>query len=129
MGFQKKYSHEDPVPAASTTMTNTVKPEFTLRTGIYPAINPDLFNGSLEGKVALVTGSGRGIGREIALALASSGAAVAITGRTRKEVEDTTSDVAKLGRKCIGVVADICVREDLDRLVKEVINYDQLFHN
>jgi NAD(P)-dependent dehydrogenase (short-subunit alcohol dehydrogenase family) len=110
-------------------MTNAVKPEFTLRAGIYPAISPDLFNGSLEGKVALVTGSGRGIGREIALALASSGAAVAVSGRTRKEVEDTTKDVAKLGRKCIGVVADICVREDLDHLVKEVIKYNQQSHD
>lgn len=102
-------------------MTGTVKPEFTLRAGVYPAINPDLFPGSLEGKVALVTGSGRGIGRDIALALAKSGATVAISGRTKKEVEDTTRDMAKLGRKCIGVVGDICVREDLDRLVKEVI--------
>jgi NAD(P)-dependent dehydrogenase (short-subunit alcohol dehydrogenase family) len=103
-------------------MTGTVNPEFTLRASIYPAINPDLFAGSLKGKVALVTGSGRGIGREIALALASSGAAVAISGRTKNEVEDTTRDVAKLGRNCIGVVADICVREDLNRLVNEVIN-------
>lgn len=101
-------------------MTDNVKPEFTLRTGVYPAIDPGLFVGSLEGKVALVTGSGRGIGREIALALASSGAAVAVSGRTQKEVEDTTRDVAKLGRKCIGVVADVCVREDLVRLVEEV---------
>ncbi len=103
-------------------MTNAVNPEFTLRTGVYTTINPDLFNGSLEGKAALVTGSGRGIGREIALALANYGASVVISGRTSKEVDDTTRDVVKLGHKCIGVVADICGREDLDRLVKEVNN-------
>lgn len=47
------------------------KPEFTLRTGIYPAIAPEAFKETLDGKVALVTGSGRGIGREVALALAN----------------------------------------------------------
>jgi NAD(P)-dependent dehydrogenase (short-subunit alcohol dehydrogenase family) len=98
------------------------KPEFTLRTGIYPAIEPELFKGSLTGKVALVTGSGRGIGREIALALARSGAAVAVSGRTESEVQQTTKDVLSLGAevKAIGVVADACIRTDLERLVKDV---------
>jgi NAD(P)-dependent dehydrogenase (short-subunit alcohol dehydrogenase family) len=98
------------------------KPEFTLRTGIYPAIEPELFKRSLTGKVALVTGSGRGIGREIAFALARSGAAVAVSGRTESEVQQTTKDVLSLGAgvKAIGVVADACIRTDLERLVKEV---------
>jgi hypothetical protein len=96
------------------------RPEFTLRTGIYPAIEPELFKSSLTDKVALVTGSGRGIGREIALALAKSSAAVAVTGRTKSQVEETTQDVLKLGGKAIGVVADVCSKEDLERLVNEV---------
>ncbi|KAH8768576.1 hypothetical protein BGZ57DRAFT_471043 [Hyaloscypha finlandica] len=98
------------------------KPEFTLRTGIYPAIVPEQFKGSLAGKVALVTGSGRGIGRETAFALARSGAAVAISGRTKSEVEETTKDVLNLGggAKAMGIVADVCVRSELERLVREV---------
>lgn len=97
------------------------KPEFTLRTGIYSAIDPTVFKGSLAGKVALVTGSGRGIGREIAFALAKSGAAVAITGRTKSQVDQTTEDVLALGEgvKAIGVVGNICERAELERLVKE----------
>lgn len=98
------------------------KSEFTLRTGIYPAIEPDLFKGSLTGKVAVVTGSGRGIGREVALALAKSGASVAVTGRTKAQVEETTQEVLELGGKAIGVVADVCVKADLERLVKDVWN-------
>jgi NAD(P)-dependent dehydrogenase (short-subunit alcohol dehydrogenase family) len=94
--------------------------KYTLRTDIYPAIEPDQFEGQFIGKVALVTGSGRGIGREIALALASSGAAVAITGRTASEVEQTRHDAEALGVKTVGVVADGCKTADLERLVQEV---------
>lgn len=98
------------------------KPDFTLRTDIYPAISPGLFTSSLKDKVALVTGSGRGIGRDIVLALAKCGAAVAVAGRTTSQVEETTKEVLALGPevKAIGIAGDICVKADLERLVKEV---------
>jgi shikimate 5-dehydrogenase len=94
--------------------------EFTLRTEIYQEIDPSHFEESLNDKVALVTGSGRGIGREIALALARCGAAVAITGRTASEVEQTRQDVEAFGVKSLGLVADGRKSADLVRLVKEV---------
>ena len=94
--------------------------EFTLRTGIYPSIEPMLFKGALDGKVAIVTGSGRGIGREIAFALAQSGAAVTITGRTLSEVKQTAEEINRTGLKAIWVVADVCSIKDQERLLKEV---------
>jgi len=95
----------------------------SLRTAIYPAIDPATFTGALKGKVALVTGSGRGIGKEIAKALANCGASVCVTGRTQSEVEQATKEVLEAGRnevKVIGVPADGLKREDLEMLVKKV---------
>lgn len=102
---------------------------FTLRTDIYPAISPSQLSGSLKGKNALVTGSGRGIGRFIAIALAQAGANVAITGRTASQVEATTAEINALllapthhqpGNQAIGIVADILKRDEQERLLREV---------
>jgi NAD(P)-dependent dehydrogenase (short-subunit alcohol dehydrogenase family) len=95
---------------------------FTLRTGIYAEIDPARLSGSLHGQNALITGSGRGIGREMALALAQAGANVVVTARTAAQVEATVAEIAKLGPgsgRAIGVVADVLRREDQQRLVRE----------
>jgi NAD(P)-dependent dehydrogenase (short-subunit alcohol dehydrogenase family) len=97
-------------------------PQMTLRQGIYREIDPKHFDHSFDGKVVLVTGSSRGIGKSIALAFAQSGAAVAITGRSQNQVESATQEVLALGKhaKAIGVVADGCNRSDLERVVQQV---------
>ncbi len=59
----------------------------------------DLFN--FEGKVALVTGGSRGLGREMALALAKRGADVVITSRKAEAGEEVAEEIKALGRKAI----------------------------
>ncbi|KAL1888557.1 hypothetical protein Sste5346_009514 [Sporothrix stenoceras] len=95
---------------------------FTLRTGIYPEIDPARLGGALACQTALVTGSGRGIGREMALALAQAGANVVVTGRTPKEVDATTKEINALEGThgtAYGIVANVLDRTDLQRLVDE----------
>jgi len=73
----------------------------------------------LTGKVALVTGGGRGIGRAAALALAEGGADVAINYRANEaEAEKTRADVERLGRRGITVRADVSAAADVARMVK-----------
>ena len=74
---------------------------------------------SLEGRTALVTGSSRGIGRAIALALAEAGAAVVLNYRHRaEEAEAAGKAVAYLGRRCAVVQADVSAAGDVERLVR-----------
>jgi len=82
----------------------------------------------LEGKVAVVTGAGRGIGKAIALKLASEGAKVATCGRTLVNVEATSSEV---GGKAYAVDVSISaqVGETCDKIVKDFGRIDILVNN
>jgi len=74
---------------------------------------------SLENKVALVTGAGRGIGKGIALDLAAAGADILFTNRNQALAEATIAEVEALGRKCVWVQADISQPDQVDALIKE----------
>ncbi|MBT3267606.1 3-oxoacyl-[acyl-carrier-protein] reductase [Candidatus Poribacteria bacterium] len=62
---------------------------------------------SLEGKVALVTGASRGIGRAVALAFAAQGADVALCARTEEALEQVAGEVRELGRQALVQVVDV----------------------
>ena len=72
----------------------------------------------LKGKVALVTGSSRGIGRAIALALARAGADIVLNFRSRAaEAESVEAEIRGLERQCLSIQADVSVAKDVARLV------------
>jgi len=78
----------------------------------------------LEGHVALVTGGGRGIGAGIARELASAGMRVAVTGRTREEVEAVAAEIGGTA-----LVGDVSRREDVERWAAEAGEIDLLVAN
>ena len=74
----------------------------------------------LTGRSALVTGAGRGIGRAIALSLASAGADVAVTARSSKEMDETAAAIRALGRRAEAIVCDVCERIQVDAMIARV---------
>ena len=76
---------------------------------------------SLEGKVALVTGGSRGIGKEIALTFADAGADLAISGRKLQDLEKVADEIRKLGKRCLPVSAHARKVEELKHLVDQVV--------
>lgn len=75
-------------------------------------------NYDLSGKVAIVTGGGRGIGRAIALGLAECGAKLVLAARTKEQLEKVVSEIKKNGGEAVPVVTDLMVSEQINALVE-----------
>jgi 3-oxoacyl-[acyl-carrier protein] reductase len=74
----------------------------------------------LKGKIALVTGSSRGIGRGIALALAAEGCDVMLTGRDTAALDDTAAAIRKLGRRAGVAMFDLREKDAPAKLIDQV---------
>ena len=78
--------------------------------------------GKLDGKVALVTGSGRNIGRATVLKLAAEGASVVVNSRSNQAEADTTAREAQaLGVKALSILADVSNKEQVDTMVSRAL--------
>ena len=75
--------------------------------------------GKLDDKVALITGSGRNIGRATALKFAAEGADIIVNARSnREEAEAVAAEIRALGRRALPVLADVSNKEQVDSMVK-----------
>lgn len=78
--------------------------------------------GALDGKVAIVSGSGRGIGREIALKLASEGAAVVVNDLDAEPAKETVSAIEAAGGRAISCVGSVTDEDFAERFVSTAVD-------
>jgi NAD(P)-dependent dehydrogenase (short-subunit alcohol dehydrogenase family) len=76
----------------------------------------------LKGKIALITGSTRGMGREFAIGFAKEGADVIINGRNPEKAEAVAKEVEGLGVRSIAIGADVSIGRDVNRMVEEAFS-------
>ncbi len=76
----------------------------------------------LKGKTAIITGSGRGIGRAIALAMAAQGANIVVNDVNMESADEVVAEIEAMGRQAIAVKADVTAEEQVLAMVEACIN-------
>lgn len=76
---------------------------------------------SLEGKVAIVTGAGRGIGKAIVLGLADVGADVVVAARTASEIEAIANEITAKGRRALAMPTDVRLHDQVSNLMEKTV--------
>lgn len=77
--------------------------------------------GTLDGKIALITGAGQGVGQGIAFAMAREGAAIAVTGRTESKLTATVEQIREFGGTAEAIVCDIAETEQITAAVARTV--------
>lgn len=107
-------------PLGSRVRIARTSPRLTRRGRSTPPINMEIFQNTLTGKVALVTGAGSGIGRATAKLLADAGARVGVLGRTADDLQETCAQIARRNGESIPLVADITSAKALNAAIETV---------
>ena len=76
----------------------------------------------LKNKVILVTGGGSGLGKSMAIRFAELGASLVIASRRKDVIEDTTSQIRKISKECLGLQCDVRDMDQVDNMIKNSLN-------
>ena len=76
----------------------------------------------LEGKISIITGGATGLGKAMALEFANAGADVVVCSRNKDNIEKVRDEIMALGRRSLAIVTDVCVKEQVANMVKQVID-------
>lgn len=75
-----------------------------------------------ENKIAVVTGAGQGMGKQVAMDLAAEGAKVVITDIVPELIEEVRKEIEQCGGKCMSVICDVTSSEQIDRMIQKTID-------
>jgi 3-oxoacyl-[acyl-carrier protein] reductase len=77
----------------------------------------------LEGKVAVITGGGSGIGRGLAMALSDEGARVVVCGRRKRKLDETASAVREQGGEALPIQADVSLEAEVEQVIQQTLSH------